>query len=137
MKKYDCYISAPFFTEEQRNRISEVVARLRALNFKVYVPMEHKVNNAYFLDNKVWGKTVFEEDIKAIKESRKILTLFNIYGITEDGGTAWEIGYAYALGIPVWGLPMDNKTKDKDYLASLMIINSLVNVDKFDYIEQK
>jgi nucleoside 2-deoxyribosyltransferase len=31
-------------------------------------------------------------------------------GSQVDDGTAWEIGYAYARGLPVWGLRTDFRT---------------------------
>ena len=49
------------------------------------------------------------------------LVVANLNGITTDDGTAWEIGYAVAKGIPVVGLFPDWRRRFDDEIVNLMI----------------
>lgn len=47
-------------------------------------------------------------------------------GAQVDDGTAWEIGWAHARGIPVWGLRTDRRVSQQpDEPVNLMILESL------------
>ena len=138
--KYDIYLAAPFFTQETKDRVAEVAGMLRAQGKEVYVPMEHEVEEAWNVPNSTWGKRVFRDDTFALRNSKCVIALINTFGTTEDGGTAWEIGYACGRGIPVYGYEMWSRveeTEPEDYVASLMILNSLKNIEEFDYVFQK
>lgn len=102
--KYDIYLAAPFFNEKERKQIEKIAEIMRGL-YKVYVPMEHTIENAWSIDNYEWGKRVFEEDIRAIDESAKVVVLD--WGHYADTGTAWECGYAYGKGKEVHRIRMD------------------------------
>ena len=47
-------------------------------------------------------------------------------GVDVDSGTAWEIGYAYAKGKPVFGLRTDFRTLGIEGTVNLMIERSIV-----------
>jgi len=51
------------------------------------------------MSNADWGKAVFEEDIKAIRECDQVVCIY--YGLYSDSGTAWECGFAYGIDKPV------------------------------------
>lgn len=129
MKKI--YLAAPFFTGEERYNVKFTANVLRSCGNEVYVPMEHFIENADRISNGEWGQLVFENDRKAIDECDEVHAL--CYGFTDDAGTAWELGYAYAKGKVVIPHFMDyNKT------YSLMVVNgsSLLPSDK-ETITQK
>ena len=46
-------------------------------------------------------------------------------GVDVDSGTAWEIGYAYAKGKPVFGLRTDFRTLGIEGVVNLMIERSI------------
>ena len=134
MKKYDYYLAAPFFNDIERTKVLAVASALREIGHTVYVPMEHKIENAWSISNQEWGRRVFENDVKAINNSSKVIAIITTANWIEDGGTAWEIGYAYGKGIPVIGIDMcDNNLN----VASLMILNSLDNAINFNHVRQK
>lgn len=134
MKKYDYYLAAPFFNDIERTKVLAVASALREIGHTVYVPMEHKIENAWGISNQEWGRRVFENDVKAINNSSKVIAIITTTNWIEDGGTAWEIGYAYGKGIPVIGIDMcDNDLN----VASLMILNSLDNAINFNHVRQK
>lgn len=125
MKMKKIYLASGFFTEETRNKVVEVAFVLRKLGFSVFVPMEHEIPNAWEKPNRQWAKEVFENDIKAINECDEVHYLD--FGYQGDCGAAWEVGYAYAKGIPV-----ECYACGRD--ISLMIANSVRNAV---FVEQK
>ena len=111
------YLASPFFNSAEKARVKKIANIYRNLGHEVYVPMEHQIENAWGLPNHVWGKRVFEEDTKAIRECDKVIAILN-YGMSDDAGTCWEIGFAYGINKPVT-LFTDNS------LQSLMVMNSI------------
>lgn len=122
------YLASPLFTQYERQKVKEWAARLRGCGRSVYVPMEHSIENAWELPNCEWAKKVFDEDIKAIQEADEVYCIY--YGLYSDSGTAWECGYAYALGKPVRLIDESNEE------VSLMVVNGARNWDDFRYKNQ-
>ena len=115
------YLASPLFDEIQKDKIKRVVKRLRREGHEVYSPMEHQIPNAWALENRVWSKKVFDEDLRALNEADAIYAIY--YGMDSDSGTSWEIGYACAMKKQVNVFVSDEKI-----LQSLMIINGADNV---------
>ena len=115
------YLASPLFNEIQKDKIKKVVNRLRREGHEVYSPMEHQIPNAWALENYVWSKKVFDEDLRALNEADAVYAIY--YGMDSDSGTAWEIGYACAMKKQVKVFVSDEKN-----LQSLMIINGANNV---------
>ena len=93
------YLASPLFTEFERENVKAVANYLRSKGHSVYVPMEHSIENAWDYPNHEWAQMVFDEDVKAIRECDEVHCIY--YGLYSDSGTAWECGFAYALGKPV------------------------------------
>ena len=111
------YLAGPFFNPKQRDVVTKVAAFLRK-KYKVFVPMEHFIENGENMPNYIWGRDVFNMDIDAIKESDLVIVLD--YGFTSDAGTAWEAGCAYALNIPSFIISFDSSPNP---IHSLMLVN--------------
>lgn len=124
MAKLKIYLASPLFTKRERQKVLEYAKRYRQ-DFEVYVPMEHKIENAWGLSQDKWARKVFEEDIKAIQECDEVVCLY--YGLYSDSGSAWECGYAYALGKKVHLIDCSKKKKE----TSLMMVMSADNEEKF------
>lgn len=90
------YLAGPLFTEHEKAIVRQYAGMLRAQGHNVYVPMEHSIPDAWSYSNHEWAKKVFDEDIRAIDRSDRMVVLY--YGLYSDSGTAWEAGYAYAKG---------------------------------------
>jgi len=112
------YLASPFFNELERNNVERMAKILREHGHEVYVPMEHEIENAWDLPNNIWASKVFKEDVKAINNSDVVVAL--TYGMTDDAGTAWEIGYSYGINKPVKVVAMNKTT------YSLMVYQSAV-----------
>ena len=122
------YLASPLFTDYERQKVKEWAARLRGCGREVYVPMEHSIKDAWELPNYEWAKKVFDEDVKAIQEADEVYCIY--YGLYSDSGTAWECGYAYALGKAVRLIDESNEE------VSLMVVNGVRNWDDFRHKNQ-
>ncbi len=85
------YIAGPLFDEGERWFIESIDALVRDVGFDTFLP--HRDNPTKTADN---VKFIYENDRSAI--DRCDIVVANLNGITTDDGTAWELGYAYALG---------------------------------------
>lgn len=110
------YLASPFFNEKENKVYESVINSLRNDRHKVFVPKEHEVPNAWDLPNAVWGESVFAVDILGIQKCDVVVVLN--FGMYSDSGTAWECGYAYALGKKVI-----NVLCGDDDVYSLMMLN--------------
>ena len=126
MKRF--YLASPFFTDEQRDAVCKVANILRAAGHEVFVPMEHKIEDAWSYTPKEWAEKVFSMDLDAIRTCNEVIALY--YGLNSDTGTAFEIGYAYASLIPVHIIPMTNPGEKFD--ASVMIASAAAESSYFD-----
>lgn len=111
------YLASPFFDEVERANVIEATKILRDKGLEVYLPLEHKIENAWDYPNHEWGLLVFEADKKAVNECDVLVCLS--YGRFSSAGTNFEIGYAYGLGKKVIIVEMPKVT-----LMSLMTMNS-------------
>lgn len=118
------YLASPFFNDEENRYYEEMIKILRDEGHKVFVPKEHEIPNAWDLPNAVWGENVFAVDILGIQKCDVVVVLN--HGMYSDSGTAWECGYAYALGKDV----VNVLCGEGNY--SLMMLNGCNTYVKFD-----
>ena len=95
------YIAGPFFTDEERTFLKIVIETVKETfpNEELFIPMEHFIPNGENLSNNEWAEAVFKMDVEALNKCDRVVAAY--LGLRSDTGTAWEIGYAYAKGIPV------------------------------------
>lgn len=95
------YIAGPFFTDEERAFLKVVIESVKEFfpNEKLFIPMEHFIPNGENLSNNEWAEAVFKMDVEALNKCDRVVAAY--LGLRSDTGTSWEIGYAYAKGIPV------------------------------------
>lgn len=117
---YDFYVAGPFFNGRERDAVDAVVNKLRncPMHWNVYSPKEHKIPDGEHMANPLWAKKVFNMDKEAIHKSTALISLN--WGLYSDSGTAWETGYAFALGKPTFTIICGDLNVE-DY--SLMCIN--------------
>lgn len=101
-KKYDFYVAGPFFDPEQTAGMEHIERVLEDHGKKLFKPrLASRIEE-------VGPEGCFRDDIQGIDSSEAVIA--NL--IDEDPGTMFEIGYAYAKGMPVYGYydgltPMD------------------------------
>lgn len=101
-KEYDYYVAGPFFDPEQTRSMERLEKVLEDHGRKLFKPR--------FVSQieEVGPEGCFADDIRGINSSKAVIA--NL--MDEDPGTMFEIGYAHALGMPVYAYyegitPMD------------------------------
>ena len=112
------YVAGPLFDDGERWWIETVDRTVAECGFRTFLP--HRDNPPKDEFN---VRQIFENDRRGIDES--VLVVANLNGIITDDGTAWEIGYAYAKGIPVVGLHTDWRRRFDHEVVNLMLECSL------------
>ena len=112
------YLASPFFNQEEITVYEKVIKLLREeKDLDVFVPREHTIPGGWDMPNHIWGENVFAVDILGIQKSDVVVVLN--FGMYSDSGTAWECGYAYALGKKVVNICIGYDTDE----YSLMMLN--------------
>lgn len=99
------YLAGPFFSEKQVKIVKELRKALAENDTigEVFVPMEHQMNDGELEEfTAPWAREVAKNDYKHVREADIVVAIVDFDGQDMDSGTAVEIGYAYALGKPVF-----------------------------------
>lgn len=99
------YQAGPLFTKAEQAWHKALSARLREAGHEVIWPgdllSEEQIQNA----GANASAFIFDTCRLGIERSTCIVALLD--GTQVDDGTAWEIGYAYAKGLPIYGIRTD------------------------------
>lgn len=110
------YLASPFFSEEELHHVSIMESVLDSLGHTVFSPRKNQMPEFEF-GGFEWRTNVFRNDINHIKWADAVIAIIdNNY---DDTGTAFEVGYAYAMGKPIY---VYNPTGDT---LNLMVTDSL------------
>ena len=115
------YVAGPLFDEGERWWIEKVERLVVDAGFTTFLP--HRDNPDKNADNVA---EIFANDRRGIDECDVVVASLN--GLTTDDGTAWELGYAFALGKPIVGLHTDWRRRFDDEVVNLMIECSLTTL---------
>ncbi len=110
------YIAGPLFDEGERWFIESVEARVASLGFRTFLP--HRDNPPKTPDT---VRTIYDNDRTAIERCDVIVA--NLNGIMTDDGTAWELGYAFALRKYGIGIFTDWRAR---FPAQLEVVNLMM-----------
>ena len=135
------YLAGPFFSENQIEIVKDLNKALKKNETigKVFVPMEHQMNDGDLVEfTSPWAKAVAMNDYKNVRESDIVVAIVDFDGQDMDSGTAAEIGYAYAIGRPVFLY----HAKNHDMMVNLMTtevakayFTNLEEIEKYDFIK--
>lgn len=111
------YIAGKLCTENERKKLEEIAELCRSLGLEPFLP--HK--NVGLANGIGDAKKIFDGDItEGFKGCGLVIALLD--GLHVGAGTAWELGYAYAKGIPAIGLKTDESIEDAfEYLSSILV----------------
>ena len=123
------YIASPFFNDEEYDNVVYVENVLNQLGITFFSPMRHTVDGeAGSLD---WAYKIFEMDRNEIVKADAVVAIY--YGSEGDTGTAWECGYATAIGKPVVLVHVDRENGSNLMLncgsTTNIYIEELINFD--------
>jgi nucleoside 2-deoxyribosyltransferase len=116
------YIAGPLFSETERSVNTRVAAALLASGLAVYLPQR----DAPPASGVGYAARVFAANVAALEAADLVVAMCD--GVQVDDGTAWEIGYAHARGIPVVGYRTDTRRVAAEERTNLMIEQSLVGL---------
>ena len=99
------YLASPLFTQVERKWNRTLAAALQAAvpHLDVVMPQDFKTAGKY--NDPVHYGALFRMCVDALNGADVVLAVLD--GADADGGVAWEVGYAYARGVPVVGLRTD------------------------------
>ncbi|MBT3404867.1 nucleoside 2-deoxyribosyltransferase [archaeon] len=131
MKAKKIYVAGPLCTEEERKFMEKIDSLCIELGFETFLP--HR-------DAGLWkeGKKfedIAKEDLKGFEDCDLIVANLNGFGI--GAGTAWEMGYAHAKGIPVIGLKTDRAVKESIEEISAIILGVTQIVESFEALKKE
>jgi nucleoside 2-deoxyribosyltransferase len=113
-KRLLVYIAGPLYTPYERSYLEQIDNICQKLGFTTYLPhRDAGLAEPHTL------KKIFQKDLEALKSAKLVVAVLN--GATVDDGTAWEIGYSYSLGIPIFGVLDDIRVQDPLLSINLMI----------------
>jgi nucleoside 2-deoxyribosyltransferase len=115
------YIAGPLFDDGERWWIERVEQTVAALGFETFLPhRDNPPKDEYNVAD------IFANDRRGIDLCDVVVASLN--GVTTDDGTAWELGYAFALGKPIVGLHTDWRRRFDHEVVNLMIECSLTEL---------
>lgn len=128
---FKVYIASPLCTKEDRDYAEKIDEFCKKLGLNTFLP--HR-------DCGLWKEgisfnKIAKGDLNGFKECD--LVIANLNGFNVGAGTAWEMGYANAKGIPVIALKTDRKLKDSVEEVSAIIMGTTKIVESFDELERE
>jgi len=125
------YIAGKISSETEREFLEEVSKICENLGFKTFLP--HR--DVGLVKGIKDVKRIFNGDIiEGFKDCSLVVAVLD--GLHVGAGTSWELGYAYAKGIPSIGIKTDESPEDAlEYLSAILIasmplVNSLKELEK-------
>lgn len=130
--KIKAYIAGKLCSEEERKFLEKLSKIAEELGFETFLP------------HRDVGLVEGIEDIeKAFKGdimngfNDVSLVIADLNGLHIGSGTAWELGYAYAKGIPIIGIKEDESVEEALDSLSAIIIYSTKIVDSLEKLKKK
>ncbi|KUP06575.1 nucleoside 2-deoxyribosyltransferase [Bacillus coahuilensis p1.1.43] len=119
-KSVRVFIASPFFDEEQIDRVSRLEQALLENPYVAdfFSARYHQFEHLTF-GTDMWRKVVFENDLRFLRRADVVVAIHDFEDMSVDSGTAFEIGYAYAMQKPILLI------KEKDAAINLMLAESL------------
>lgn len=124
------YIAGPLFDDKAKRVLERIDKLCMELGLDTFLPGRDA--GRFERGN---SKTFFIKDKESIDECQIMVAYLNWKGISS--GTAWEIGYAHAKGIPVIGFVEDLDTAEKFDRLCVMCFNSVELVDSLGKLKKK
>ncbi len=125
------YIAGKLTSESEREFLEEIDKLCKKLGLETFLPHKDVGLTKSIKD----VNRIFKGDIiEGFRDCKLIIAVLN--GLHVGAGTAWELGYAHAKGIPAIGIKTDESAESAlDYLsavliASMKIVKSFKDLEK-------
>jgi len=105
------YLAAPLFTQHERLWNRELARALEGrLGCSVILPQDYRVEGCEHHSKRFFGE-IFRLCVEGVRECDVMVAVLD--GPDADSGTAFEAGYAYALGKPIVGVRTDYRAQQE------------------------
>ncbi|MCQ8894538.1 MAG: nucleoside 2-deoxyribosyltransferase [Methanolinea sp.] len=118
--RYRIYLAAPLFSAAERRYNVHLRDILTAHFFSVFLPQEAGDDSSHRDEES--QRRIFSRCCEEITRSDIMVAVID--GADADSGTSWEMGYAYARGIPVVALRTDFRRAGMHEHVNLMLERS-------------
>ena len=126
------YVAGPLCSEDNRKFLEKIDNICKEFGFKTFLP--HRDAGLYEGDeNKI--KEISQRDLKEIYECDIMIGVLN--GICVGAGTAWEMGYAQAIGKKVIGLKSDRVLNEAIGDVSVIIAGCVEIVESIEELKRE
>ncbi|MFH1802106.1 MAG: nucleoside 2-deoxyribosyltransferase [archaeon] len=111
------YLAGKIRNEIEREFLEEIDSVCKSAGFETFLP-HRDVGLAGSIEE---VDKIFEGDIKeGFRDVNLVVAVLD--GLHVGAGTAWELGYAYARGIPAIGIKTDEPVESAlEYLSAILI----------------
>jgi nucleoside 2-deoxyribosyltransferase len=117
------YIAGPLFDPGERWYLEQIDAICHDLGLRTYLPHRDGGIKAGAATD---FASIFAADLAALERADLVVAVWN--GPDVDSGTAWEIGFAYARGMPVVGLHEDIRIQDAKGQVNIVVSQSAQDI---------
>ena len=122
--QYRVYLAAPLFSEAERDYNERIAGLLRNIFFDVYLPQD--VGDDTSSRTLTQHDLIYTKNVESLSSADIVVAIID--GADADSGTAWEMGYAKALGKMVIALRTDFRNIGQYERVNLMLEQSSVVV---------
>lgn len=109
------YLAAPLFTQAEIVFNKSLADQLETAGYKVYLPQQQCAGTTDLIE-------LFNICIRGLDKASMVLIILD--GTDADSGSCFEVGYAYAKGLPIVGLRTDFRGSGEYMAVNLMLSNS-------------
>src|SRR3989344_4118182 len=126
------YIAGKIRSEAEREFLEQIDALCTSLGFQTFLP-HRDVGLATGMKD---VQRIFKGDIEqGFKDIQLVVAVLD--GFHVGAGTAWELGYAYAKGIPTIGIKTDQPVEQALEYLSAIILASTPTVTSLEQLKEK
>lgn len=118
------YLAGPLFTAAEREWNERLAKALRARGCKVVLPQTEA--EAFITPQSIDFAAIFASCLQQIRAADAVVAIFD--GTDVDSGTAFECGYAYAIGKPVFGVRTDLRSGGEENGVNAMLSRCCLQV---------
>ena len=125
------YIAGPLCLEKEREFLEKIDSMCKKLGLKTFLP--HRECGLWKEGANI--KKIAKGDLEGFNGCDFLIA--NLNGFNIGAGTAWEMGYAFAKGIPVIAIKTDRKKEDSIEEISAIIYGSTKITSSLNELEKE
>lgn len=101
------YVAGPLFNTHERAYLEQIAGALESAGYETFLP-HRDAGLVGDLSDIQERQRLFRSDMQALETCDLVVALLT--GADHDSGTCGELGYAYARGMPCYGLTDDRRS---------------------------